>query len=121
MKLLQVRLQKAPDYRWFVRLVALGFALWIVVLSPVEALAQPNEHQPVQDTTASDLSDIPNLEQMDYDKFEEYFGDVPNDRKPLFNPDNGKSQTIEDKDPDSKKFITPADLKEHRPDAETER
>lgn len=106
MKRLQIGLRKLT-----LGIVTLGLVLLMVVLSPIDAAAQPASNQP-KGTTASDLSDIPNLEQMDYDKFEKYVGDVPGDRKPLFNPDNGKAQTIEDKDPRSEKVITPADLQD---------
>lgn len=112
MKMLQVGLKKVPGHRRLVLgLIALGLAIWMMVLSPIDAVAQPAPDQP-KGATSSDLSDIPNLEQMDYDKFEKYVGDVPGDRKPLFNPDNGKAQTIEDKDPRSEKVITPADLQD---------
>jgi hypothetical protein len=74
---------------------------------------QNTNHSEVPGTTASDLSDIPNLEQMDYDTFEEHIGDVPSDHKPLFNPDNPKVQ-IKDKTPGSDKTITTADLKENK-------
>ncbi|MCU0524387.1 MAG: hypothetical protein MUF72_06135 [Elainella sp. Prado103] len=63
--------------------------------------------------TATDLSDIPNLEQMDYNKFEEYFGDVPSDHKPLFNPDSPRAN-IENKSTKTGQVITPKDLIEDR-------
>ncbi|XQQ06715.1 MAG: hypothetical protein EDM05_57570 [Leptolyngbya sp. IPPAS B-1204] len=71
----------------------------------------PSEEHPIKDSTSSDLSDIPNLDQMDYDVFEEHIGDIPNDRKPLFNTDNPKLQ-IKDKTPGSDKTITTEDLQE---------
>lgn len=63
----------------------------------------------IETATNSDLSDIPNLEKMDYAKFQEYFGDVPGDHVPLLNPDNDKVQ-IKAKTPDGEKTITPKDL-----------
>jgi hypothetical protein len=66
--------------------------------------------QPIQEATDSDLSDIPNLEQADYDTFQEYFGKVPGDHVPLFNSDNPKLQ-IKDKTPGSDEVITTEDLK----------
>jgi hypothetical protein len=114
-------LRRVPSYRrLMLGVVALGLALWIVLVSPGAAFARPNA-EPPQNTTDSDLSDIPNLEQMDYDKFEKYIGDVPADRKPLLNPDNAKSQTIKAKDPRSKTVITPADLQERPSDRHADR
>lgn len=75
-------------------------------------IQQPQKNRTTtKDSTSSDLSDIPNLGQMDYDTFEEHIGDIPNDRKPLFNTDNPKLQ-IKDKTPGSDKTITTEDLKD---------
>jgi hypothetical protein len=90
-------------------IIALGLAILILGLGLVQ-VAQADANQP-EGTTASDLSNIPNLEQMDSDKYEQFFGDMPKDQKPLFNPDNGKSQVIKDKNSTSNQEITPADLK----------
>lgn len=108
-------------FRWYRRLKVgiLAFGLAILMLGLIGVpLAQADSDRPTKGATASDLSDIPNLEQMDYDKFEQYVGDVPDDHKPLFNPDNGKSQLIKDKNPLSDESITPADLQEDKPDAQ---
>jgi hypothetical protein len=74
-------------------------------------IQQPKNNQTIKDSTSSDLSDIPNLGQMDYGTFQEHIGDVPNDRKPLFNTDNPKLQ-VKDKTPGSDKTITTEDIKE---------
>ena len=65
----------------------------------------------IEAATDSDLSDIPNLEKMDYDRFQEYFGDVPGDHVPLLNPDNAKLQ-IKAKTPGGERMITTKDLVE---------
>ncbi|NJO80964.1 MAG: hypothetical protein HC827_22325 [Cyanobacteria bacterium RM1_2_2] len=113
--MLHIMLSKRQWYRRLkISMIAFGLAILMLSLSPVQ-VAHADAKQP-KGTTASDLSDIPNLEQMDHDKFEKYVGDVPEDRKPLFNPDNGKSQLIKDKNPLSDEVITPADLKEGQTD-----
>lgn len=89
---------------------AILFSLLTLLITSNYALAETTREHPVKNT-AGDLSDIPNLEQMDYDKFEEYFGDVPSDRKPLFNPDSPRAN-IENKSTKTGKTITPKDLKE---------
>lgn len=63
-----------------------------------------------KDTTSSDLSNIPNLEQMNPDTFEEYFGNQPGNRKPLFNPDDGKNVQVKDKTPGSNAKVKPEDM-----------
>jgi hypothetical protein len=87
-----------------------------VIAAPIMAPNQTKQNQAnVQDSTSSDLSDIPNLEQMDHGKLERYFGDLPNGKKPLFNPDNGKNQQLQD--PESDQTIRIKDLKdESKPD-----
>jgi hypothetical protein len=112
MKLLQVRLDQRHWHRRLkVGIIALSLAILMLGISPIR-VAQADSDRTTKGATSSDLSDIPNLEQMDSDKFEQYFGDVPNDHKPLFNPDNGKSNLIEDKNPFNDEAITPSDLKE---------
>lgn len=89
-------------------LVLLVFCLWW----PQAALADTPRNangEPIETATDSDLSDIPNLEKMDYGAFQEYFGDVPGDHFPLLNPDNPKLQ-VKDKTPGSDKMITTEDL-----------
>lgn len=109
---------------WYRRLkvgfLALGLAILMLGLINVP-IAQADANSASKAATASDLSDIPNLEQMDDDKFEKYVGDVPDDHKPLFNPDNGKSSLIKDKKPFSDEAITPADLQEGKSDAKRSR
>lgn len=120
MKMLQVGLSKLQWYRQLkVAMIAFSLAILMLGLSPF-SIAQADSERPSKGATASDLSDIPNLEQMDYDKFEKYVGDVPGDHKPLFNPDNGKSELIEDKNPFSDEAIAPADLEEGKTNAKSE-
>jgi hypothetical protein len=78
--------------------------------SPSQNVGQNATGQPIQEATDSDLSDIPDLEQADYDTFQEYFGKVPGDHVPLFNSDNPKLQ-VKDKTPGSNQVITTEDLK----------
>ncbi len=68
--------------------------------------------EPIQQATDSDLSDIPNLERVDYDSFRETFGDVPGEHVPLINPDNEKVQ-IKQKISGSEKTITTEDLQQN--------
>lgn len=100
------------------RLLVIVLVMLSLVLSPANAAQATSdrpstENKQVRDTTSSDLSDIPNLEQMDYGTFEEHVGGMPSDRKPLFNPDNPKVQ-IKDKTPGSNRTITTEDLKEDK-------
>jgi hypothetical protein len=114
MKLLVLRLH---------RLLILSIVTLLLILPPLfNSAAFADNHNPLdihqfkdnqttKDSTSSDLSDIPNLGQMDYNTFQEHIGDVPNDRKPLFNTDNPKLQ-IKDKTPGSDKTITTEELNE---------
>ncbi|MFM7424780.1 MAG: hypothetical protein ACKO7W_07295 [Elainella sp.] len=81
--------------------------------------AQPGQEQPrqnavgepIQAATDSNLSDIPNLERVDYDSFRETFGDVPEEHVPLINPDNEKVR-VKQKNSGSEKTITTGDLEQ---------
>jgi hypothetical protein len=102
--------------RYIPRLLLTGFVALIFTIanSPIAAPAfaasdQTSGQATVKDSTSSDLSDIPNLEQMNHDSLERYFGDTPAHKKPLFNPDNGKNEHLQD--PDSNKTVRIKDLK----------
>ncbi|MBW4467963.1 MAG: hypothetical protein KME07_21265 [Pegethrix bostrychoides GSE-TBD4-15B] len=90
-------------------LALLALSLWLPQPAFADTPDRNANGEPIETATDSDLSDIPNLEKMDYETFQEYFGDVPGDHVPLLNPDNLKVQ-IKDKTPGSDKVITTEDL-----------
>lgn len=122
--MLKLQTFKTQFYRWFaVAMVsmALTVVLTLAAIYPATAASgvasRSGEHSAnVKDATSSDLKDIPNLEQMDYDTFEHYFGDVPGDHKPLFNPNTKAEVKVKDKTPGSDRTITTDDLKEDAAD-----
>lgn len=109
-------------------LLAILMVVLTLVLTPAYAAnAIPSdirnvEHQESRDPAsgpAVDLSDIPNLEQMDYGTLEKHVGDVPDDHAPLFNPDNGKNVQIKDKTSDSDRTITTEDFKKNKSNSDS--
>lgn len=107
---------------WLVGAIVLSF--WMLIAKPawadplaartVEQFGQEQAGQnavgePIQAATDSDLSDIPNLERVDYDSFREAFGEVPGQHVPLINPDNEKvqvKQRVKQKNSGSEKTTT---------------
>jgi hypothetical protein len=80
-------------------------------IAAADTSAAPNTdaNARVKDTTYSDLSDMPNVEQMDYGKFQRNIGNVPHDRRPLLNLDNPRVKV----DRGDKQINEPADLTEN--------
>jgi hypothetical protein len=67
--------------------------------------------EPIQQATDSDLSDIPNLERVDYERFRETFGEVPGEHVPLINPNNEKVK-VKQKNSSSGRMTTTGDLQQ---------